>query len=301
MPSTDNLAEILRTDLGALSGVWVDDDGLVNETGGRADGSGVERKTTLRPFAWLKRTPIDENVAGISIETLKGDGVFTQLMLAETLSAYDAYMKQAKEVGGVDAVRPLESQYLLQSRQRLFAGMNFTQLRRCQLDIETASGRSGQFSDARNDDDRVLAIGLRFGERERTLVLAELNDEAEKKLLEDLNTVLAEEDPDIIEGHNIFRFDLDYLRLRCRRLKVACGWGRYGQKASFRTSRLKVAERWIDFPRCDLPGRAVIDTYLLIQLYDITTRELTSFGLKEVAVHFGVTEEDSADRTYIVC
>ena len=43
----------------------------------------------------------------------------------------------------------------------------------------------------------------------------------------------------------------------------------------------------------------MIDTYLLVQLFDITTRELTSFGLKEVAVYFGITEEDSAERTYI--
>ena len=60
-----------------------------------------------------------------------------------------------------------------------------------------------------------------------------------------------------------------------------------------------MAERWIDFPRCDLPGRAVVDTYLLVQLYDITTRELTSYGLKDVAVYFGVTDEDSAERTYL--
>ena len=56
-----------------------------------------------------------------------------------------------------------------------------------------------------------------------------------------------------------------------------------------------MAERWIDFPRCDLPGRAIVDTYLLVQLYDITTRELTAYGLKDVAVYFGITDEDSAD------
>ena len=103
----------------------------------------------------------------------------------------------------------------------------------------------------------------------------------------------------MIEGHNIFKFDLDYLRQRCRRHKVPCAWGRYGQRAIWRNSRLKVAERWIDFPRCDLPGRAVVDTYLLVQLFDITTRELTSYGLKDVAVYFGITDDDSAERTYI--
>src|SRR5690606_4308208 len=139
---------------------------------------------------------------------------------------------------------------------------------------------------------------LRFGERVRLLVLAEETDAAEKALLAELNDVLAAEDPDTIEGHNLYKFDLDYLRQRCKRHKVPCAWGRFGQKASFRNSRMKIAERWIDFPRCDLPGRTVIDTYLLVQVYDITTRELTSYGLKDVAVYFGITTDDD-ERTYL--
>jgi len=117
--------------------------------------------------------------------------------------------------------------------------------------------------------------------------------------LTEFNTVLREADPDTIEGHNLFKFDLDYLRRRCRRHKVPCAWGRFGQKASFRTSRLKVAERWVDFPRCDLPGRAVIDTLLLVQIYDISARELTAYGLKDVARHFGLTPDDGGGRTYL--
>jgi DNA polymerase elongation subunit (family B) len=80
---------------------------------------------------------------------------------------------------------------------------------------------------------------------------------------------------------------------------LPCRWGRFGQAASFRNSRLKVAERWLDFPRCDMPGRAIVDTYLLVQLYDISARELTSYGLKDVAVHFGITNEEGNGRTYI--
>src|SRR5208283_38718 len=34
-------------------------------------------------------------------------------------------------------------------------------------------------------------------------------------------------------------------------------------------------------------------------LNDIATRELSSYGLKEVAIHFGITEEEGSDRTYI--
>jgi DNA polymerase I len=207
-------------------------------------------------------------------------------------------VKSARDLVAVDAIRPLESQFLLQSRRRLYADLPFAKLRRCQVDIETGS-TGGAFSDAENPGDRVLAIGMRFAGRDRLLLLEAMTDEAEKKLLLSFNRELAEADPDVIEGHNIFKFDLDYLRIRCRMRRVPCAWGRFGQKATFRSSRLKVAERWVDFPRCDLPGRAVIDTYLLTLLNDITTRELNSYGLKEVAVHFGITPEASLERTYI--
>ncbi|MDR0352832.1 MAG: DNA polymerase [Opitutaceae bacterium] len=318
--------------------------------------------------------------AGVVIETLKGEGVFTRLAHAPARGVYEDFLAVAKKASvGTDAPRPLESQFLLQGRRRLFGDMAFHQLRRCQLDIETASSVAGEFSDPARPGDRVLAIGLQFSGgtaagggaavsgragvvvatagdgtvadgaatggggsaeseavedgtprgsgaevsdaaasgaadgfsgaaasggaaagggavRRRMLVLDAMTDEAERSLLERLNDALREEDPDVIEGHNIFKFDLDYLRQRARRLAVPCAWGRFGRRASFRNSRLKAAERWVDFPRCDLPGRAVIDTWLLVQLHDITTRELTGYGLKDVAVYFGVTDEDAAEN-----
>jgi DNA polymerase elongation subunit (family B) len=281
-----------------ICGLWIDDAGSNHASIATPDGGRVEQILPFKPFAWSQQVPPAASFPGIHIEALKGDGVFRWLAHADTLAAFETFLAQARENGPVDDLRPLESQYLMQNRARLFQDLGFAQLRRCQLDIETASS-TGSFSNPARAGDRVLAIGLRFGARQRLLVLEEGGHEAEKKLLEDLNRVLAEEDPDVIEGHNLFKFDLDYLRQRCRRHQVPCAWGRFGQEASFRNSRLKAAERWIDFPRCDLPGRTVVDTYLLVQLYDITTRDMASYGLKEAAVYFGVTAEDSGDRTYI--
>jgi DNA polymerase, archaea type len=283
---------------GALCGLWVDDEGCVHTVLETGAGGREARVETLRPFAWIVGGTFPGG-EGVTIEPLKGRGFFTELAHADTLSRFDAWLDAAKAAGakGVDVIRPLESQYLLQSRRRLFADLPFTRLRRCQLDIETGSADGG-FSDASKPEDRVLAIGLRCGGATRFLVLPEETDAAEKALLEQLNATLAELDPDTIEGHNIFKFDLDYLRLRAKRHKIPCAWGRFGQRAKFRNSRLKVAERWVDFPRCDLPGRTVVDTYLLVQMHDITARELTGYGLKEVAVYFGVTSEDDG-RTYL--
>jgi DNA polymerase elongation subunit (family B) len=283
---------------GSLCGVWIDGGGrarvsVETEAGGRR-----EETLPFEPFAWLSRNPFTGPVAGVEFEKLGGAAALGTLARAGSLEAFEDFVKAARDHVALDAIRPLESQFLLQRRARLFFDMAFAGLRRCQVDIETGSAGGG-FSDAANPGDRVLAIGMRVQGRNRLLLLDAMTDEAEKRLLVAFNRELAAADPDVIEGHNIFKFDLDYLRQRCRMRRVPCAWGRFGQRASFRSSRLKVAERWIDFPRCDLPGRAVVDTYLLALLNDITARELNGYGLKEVAIHFGITEEEDADRTYI--
>jgi len=283
---------------GTLCGVWIDGEGRALVSVAAADGGREEGIEPFEPFAWLGLPPFDGPVAGVEFDRLNGGAALGTLVRARSLGAFDGFLKAARGSVAVDAIRPLESQFLLQHRARLYRDMSFTRLRRCQVDIETGSADGG-FSDAERPEDRVLAIGMRSGGVNRLLLLEETSDAGERNLLLAFNAQLAAFDPDVIEGHNIFKFDLDYLRMRCRLRRVPCAWGRFGQRATFRNSRLKVAERWVDFPRCDLPGRAVVDTYLLTLLNDISARELNSYGLKEVAIHFGITEEEGSDRTYI--
>ncbi len=280
------------SDTPAICGLWADPDGTIHLATAKGDEPRTRSEADFRPFAWT-RGAFDEG----EVEPLKGGGAFTHLAHFASIAGYLDFLKEA-ERAEVESIKPLEHQYLLQAQARLFDGLHFTQLRRLQLDIETASGVEGSFSNPRRKDDRVLAIGLRMGGENRYLVLEERTDVAERALLKSLNDALAEMDPDVIEGHNIFKFDLDYLKQRCRRFKVPCAWGRFGQEASFRNSRLRIAERWVDFPRCDLPGRTVFDTYLMIQVFDVTTRDLVSYTLKDVAIYLGVTVEDD-ERTYL--
>jgi DNA polymerase I len=235
-----------------------------------------------------------------AFERLKGEGTFNWLAQSESLAAFGVFFKAVRDGAAIDVLKPYESQWLLQQRARQFAGSEILRpealpaRHRDRGDVEP-----GAFSDAKNPGDRVLAIGLQCGPRRELLTLGEETDAGEKRLLLEFNDLLREMDPDVVEGHNIFKFDLDYLRTRSKRHKVPCAWGRFGLTAEFRNSRMKVAERWIDFSRCDMPGRTIIDTYLLVQLYDITAREMTAYGLKDAARYFGITPESGEGRTYI--
>jgi DNA polymerase elongation subunit (family B) len=108
--------------------------------------------------------------------------------------------------------------------------------------------------------------------------------------------VVAERDPDVLEGHNIFSFDLPYLFERARRHGVELRLGRDGSVPVRRASRFSVGERTIAYERFDVHGRHVVDTLFLVNAYDITHRSLGGFGLKDVASHFGVA---APGRTYI--
>jgi len=280
----------------ALCGLWVDDQGTARTCYATADGGRREATEEFRPFAWLGTQAGHD---GITYEELRGEGSFRWLAHAGSLAGFEGFFKVVRDGAAIDVLKPYESQWLLQRRARLYADMHFADLRRCQLDIETGATEAGSFSDARNPGDRVLAIGLQCGTRRELLVLGEETDAGEKRLLLAFNDLLRELDPDVVEGHNLFKFDLDYLRQRSKRHKVPCAWGRFGLTAEFRSSKLRIAERWIDFPRCDMPGRAVADTYLLVQQYDLTAREMTAYGLKDAAVYFGITPESGEGRTYI--
>ena len=103
-------------------------------------------------------------------------------------------------------------------------------------------------------------------------------------------------DPDVIEGHNFFRFDLEYIEARARRHKVKLEIGRNGSLLKGHPSRMQIAERSITYRKYEIFGRHIIDTWILAQHYDVAARELTGYGLKEIARHFGFASDD---RTYV--
>ncbi|HEY5791983.1 MAG TPA: DNA polymerase domain-containing protein, partial [Chthoniobacterales bacterium] len=184
-------------------------------------------------------------------------------------------------------------QYLVATGETHFKEMAFEDLRRLQLDIETACEEGFAFSNAARDP--ILAIALSDSTGWEECLIAE-DAAGEKAALERLTELIRERDPDVLEGHNLFKFDLPYLAARAKKLKVKLAWGRDGSPLGLRSSRLQIAEKAIQYSKPSIHGRHVVDTWVLAQLYDVSSRELESFGLKAVARHFGIAE---SERVYL--
>lgn len=280
-----------------LVGLWIDrnDQMHIARRSGPAGAASIGT-APFTPFLWAP-AKVAHTLSG-EVVPLSGGGELDCRVDFSSLAEAKEGIKAVGRAGEV--VKPFEQQWLLRSGERLFDGMRFADLRRCQLDIEVATTPPYDFPDAARPGDRILAIGLRFSHEAapRILRLDEETDAAERDLLKALGEVLLEGDPDTIEGHNIFNFVLSYLRARCRRYRVKMNWGRGGEEARFRSSRQRIAERQLDFLRCDLPGRTVVDTLMALQLWDVSKRDLPGYGLKIAARYFGITS-DADERTYL--
>ncbi len=268
------------------------------------DGSVVKSEMPFRPFLLTAFNAFPDELPGIRMTELSGEGDFRFRADFDNTELYDEAVKTLKKTTGFSGGQPnapfrlfsdMTLQFLIQHDLRLFTGMAFPELRRMQFDIETLCTPGYEFPNAARPDDAVIIISLSDNTGwEKVLSLADYP--SEKELLEAFSAEVAERDPDVLEGHNIFRFDLPYLEARAKRCKAKLRLGRDGSTPAKRNSRFSVAERIINYTRYDIYGRHVSDTCFLLYFYDAVHRNLDSYGLKYAARHFGVA---APERTYI--
>jgi DNA polymerase elongation subunit (family B) len=265
-----------------------------------ADDHLTRERHPLRLFALLAdrallaglRTPHD-------VMELAGGFHFRYLATFGTADALDAARRHLRKTSGQPPGAPAApyliladpvEQHLMLSGSTLFIGMQFGDLHRMQLDIETYVSAGFEFPSAARDGDRIIAIALTDSRGFERVLTATAMDEP--TMLAELVRIVRERDPDVIEGHNLFRFDFEYLEARARRHRIPLALGRDGSVLRARASRMQIAERVIAYRRYDVYGRHIVDTWLLAQHYDIASRELEGFGLKELARHFGVARPE---------
>jgi len=108
------------------------------------------------------------------------------------------------------------------------------------------------------------------------------------KYVQDINPV-------IICGHNIVSFDLPYIQTVAELHGVELNLGRNNTPIEFenRESKFrKEGSQFINYKKCKVFGRHVIDTFFLAIKYDVASRKYDSYGLKNIIAQEGLEVEN---------
>ncbi len=250
-------------------------------------GSNLE---TFRPWLLLDHEPDWPRLAGdYTTARLDGEAHYRWVVRFRHWPAFLTARGLVEDGGGhwLGFRSPVE-QYLAASGRTLFKGLVYDDLTRLQLDIETTG------LDPAAVDAAILLVTVGSNRGHEEAIGA--GGEGEAAILRRLNAVIAEIDPDVIEGHNIYNFDLPYLLARAAAVGVPLTWGRDGGPVTAGgDQRFKVGARSIPFTPHYCYGRHFLDTYQQIQRYD-SAGAMTSYGLKESIAALGLTRDD---RTFV--
>jgi DNA polymerase, archaea type len=109
-------------------------------------------------------------------------------------------------------------------------------------------------------------------------------------LISKLCALIRERDPDVIENHNLFGFDLPFLEHRASVLGIPLILGREGgsQYLERREETLAIGPEARRRTRYSLAGRELIDTLDAVRRHDFVVRDMPSHSLKDVAKYFGI-------------
>ncbi|MEY2564875.1 MAG: hypothetical protein QOH88_3068 [Verrucomicrobiota bacterium] len=267
------------------------DTGTVKVYRREKDGSTTTEIEPFHPFVWCDSDVTDLN---LEAEKLAGDLRYSWRISVNSWKELIALRNGLKSAGrSFFALSDPVQHYLTHTGRTLFKGLAIEELRRLQLEVLSFVGGETEIPDGSQPADHLMSIALsdNSGWEEVVVIDAANVEESEKAALKWLTAIIKERDPDVIEGHNLFRFDLPYLVARARKAKVKLDWGRSGGFLRSRPSRLQIAEKTIDYPKFTVDGRHFVDTFLLAQFYDVGMRSLSGFERIDVAQHFGLCDD----------
>lgn len=218
---------------------------------------------------------------------LQGSGLVWKVEFPNWSAFLDARTQLREEGYPHHAYNHPVKQFLVASGVTLFKDLEFNGIRRLQFDLETTTLRPTDPSS------RILLIVA--GDNRGGSWVFGGEDEAE--LIRQFVALVREIDPDVLEGHNLFNFDLPYLAARAEALQVPLELGRNGSSLAFgRERNVPIGGITRPFRPAHIWGRHLTDTLLAVQRFDIGRGDLESHALKEVAVHYGIASEE---RVYL--
>ena len=220
----------------------------------------------IKPF--LLADFIDVQGAEI-IEKLFGSNPLCYKAVYADCRSYEESADVLKKKPGTRIFKDYIQMAYLDAGIRLFGGMEFSDLRRMQIAVN---------SDDKNDLCSIQILGC--GEDEESFA------GTPEEIVEFFIASVLKRDPDVIEGHRLFGEILPLLEKAASKAKIPLVFGRTDKPAVFRTSRFSSAEKTVSYRRCDVPGRHLVDTEHLAIFCDSRTREFENYELEYLAGFF---------------
>jgi DNA polymerase, archaea type len=279
-----------------IVGIELGETGTVKVYRREADGTTVADVEPFHPFVWCDSDVVD---LGIESEKLESSLKYGWLVTVDSWKELIALRNGLKNAGrDFFAFTDPVQHYLTATGRTLFKDLPFEELKRMQIEVLSVSGVADPGTAVSDSGDHIMGIALsdNTGWEELLIVDPKNVEQSEHAALKSLTSLIKERDPDVIEGHDLFRFDLPYLVARAKKARTKLDWGRGDGFLRSRPSRLQIAEKTIDYPKFTLGGRHFVDTFLLAQFYDVGMRSLAGFERTDVARHFDLcgSEEISA-------
>ena len=250
-----------------------------------ADGSTVADVEPFHPFVWCDSDVVD---LGIESEKLQSNLKYGWLVTVDSWKELIGLRNGLKNAGrDFFALTDPVQHYLTATGRTLFKDLPFEELKRLQIEVLAfEAGVAGDADPGLSDHIMSIALSDSTGWEELLIVDPKNIEESERAALKRLTAIIKERDPDVIEGHDLFRSHLPYLVSRAKKAKTKLDWGRSDGFLRSRPSRLQIAEKTIDYPKFTVGGRHFVDTFLLAQFYDVGMRSLAGFERTDVARHF---------------
>ncbi len=217
------------------------------------DGSTVCKIELFHPFVWCDSDVMD---LGFEAEKLAGDLKFGWRVSVNSWKEFIAAAQWAKSAGrSFFALSDPVQHYLTHTGRTLFKGMALEELKRLQLEVLSVSGE-GDLAEASQNHIASIALSDNSGGEELIVVDPDKPDESEHVAIKRLTSLIKERDPDVIEGHDLFRFDLPYLVARARKATRPCRRRDEGSSL-FREVRTATTHKRSRTSRARIPSRAI--------------------------------------------
>ena len=276
--SKDSLKHVIEGKSGETNIVGIDTEGN-NIVLYYADGS---TKVVEHKPRFLSEKKGDNSIVLKGNQPLKYLNVYDSREEWKDRHSYVKYLRKIKTYAIYDHIE----EYMMYNGVTMFKGLKLEDVVVLSFDIET----SGLTQD---NTSKVFLITNTFrknGKIEKKHFRVD-HYENDIEMIKDWCDWVVEIDPQIITGHNIFGYDLSYLR-HCYRGELPIG--KFGKDTvtmeKTRKKRVDGNTDWEYYPT-EAPGRTIVDGIFLAVMYDIG-RNFPSWGLKPIAEYLGVVKSD---------